>query len=446
MALSCTSEAVALPAPTIQDAGRLVEAPVEVLREIVRRYGTPTYAYDISRVRAQVARLRTHLPPAVEILYSLKANASLGLCGVLAECGLGADVASAGEMAIALAAGFSPERIFLTGPDRTQAVLAHLRNLREVVVSVDSVSELRLLRCEGLQNRAIVRLRPDFSSYATCSAGPDSRFGLTWDDLPACRQLLRESGKQGINVIGFHVFSGSQILSPEGIIHHFRGGVNLALRAADALGVTPEFIDLGGGLGIPYAPGDREVDLAVIGAELAALAQRVAPARLVLELGRYPVAQAGWYLTSVLAQQTHRGRPAVVVDGGTHQRGDMCGLGLRLKGFAPVVIPRTPDAKPATDEAEWTPTDILGCLSLPGDVPAENRLMPPLAPGDVLAFPNAGAYGFAASPWQFHSHAAPAEIAFEGTSIQPLRPRQPPESVLDGQALLHESSVRVADY
>src|SRR5262245_55234511 len=119
--------------------------PLSLLREIVRRYGTPTYAYDIDRVRAQVARLRDALPPSVEILYSLKANASLGLCGVLAGEGLGADVASAGELLIALAAGFPAARIFLTGPDRSPAVLAELRSLPEVLISVDSASELRLL-------------------------------------------------------------------------------------------------------------------------------------------------------------------------------------------------------------------------------------------------------------------------------------------------------------
>src|SRR5262249_40207374 len=110
-------------------------APVDTLKEIVRRFGTPTYAYDIARIRAQVEKLRAFLPRAVEILYSLKANASLGLCGVLADCGLGADVASAGELAIALAAGFSPGRIFLTGPDRSPAVLARLRSLPEVLIS-----------------------------------------------------------------------------------------------------------------------------------------------------------------------------------------------------------------------------------------------------------------------------------------------------------------------
>src|SRR5450755_3822288 len=133
MTLSCTVEAASPNTQEIHDAGVPVTAPVEVLREIVRIYGTPTYAYDIGRMRAQVAKLRAHFPPAVEILYSLKANASLGLCGVLAECGLGADVASAGELAIALAAGFSPGRIFLTGPDRAPAVLAHLRKRVEIV-------------------------------------------------------------------------------------------------------------------------------------------------------------------------------------------------------------------------------------------------------------------------------------------------------------------------
>ena len=457
MSQPCTIDTNA-PATLLVETSATVDAP-EVLREVVQRYGTPTFAYDVGRIRTQVAKLRTHLPPEVEILYSLKANASLGLCGVLAECGLGADVASAGELATALTAGFSPRRIFLTGPDRSPALLAHLRNLPDVVVSVDSVSELRLMESRGLRHRVLLRLRPDFSSYATCSAGPDSRFGLTLDDLPSCRELLPSpptpGGEGSKKVIGFHVFSGSQILSSEGIIHHLRGGVDLALRTPDQLGIVPEIIDLGGGFGVPYAPEDRELDLDVVGAELRTLARRAAPARLVLELGRYPIAQAGWYLTTVLAQQTHRGRPAVVVDGGNHQRGDMCGLGLRHKGFAPTVMRCARRGSPDPAETTWAgsgdprpaeegklvPTDILGCLSLPGDVLAEARLMPPLAPGDVLAFPNAGAYGLAASPWLFHSHPAPAEVAFEGTHVQLLRRRQPPDSVLDGQALLRESEI-----
>ena len=194
--ISCTTESAAAGAKKASEQSFFTPAPVEVLREVVRRYGTPVYAYDISRIRAQAAKLREHLPQEVEVLYSLKANASLGLCGVLAECGLGADVASAGELTTALAAGFPRDRIFLTGPDRSPAVLAQLRSLPDVVISVDSASELRLLAKAEVRQRALLRLRPDFCSYATCAAGPDSRFGLTFDELTPCRSWLASPGQE----------------------------------------------------------------------------------------------------------------------------------------------------------------------------------------------------------------------------------------------------------
>src|SRR5262245_33283109 len=221
--------------PPAETAVSPVEGALLALREVVRRYGTPTYAYDIARIRTQVARLREHLPPAVEILYSLKANASLGLCGVLAGCGLGADVASAGELLTALEAGFPPSRIFVTGPDRSPGLLDELRSLPDTLVSVDSASELPLLARLRSRRPVLLRLRPDFCSHATCAAGPDSRFGLTFDDLPRCREYL---ASPGIELAGFHVFSGSQVLSAEGVIHHLRGGLDLALRAAGVLGIT----------------------------------------------------------------------------------------------------------------------------------------------------------------------------------------------------------------
>ena len=419
--LSCGEAAVGDP-PRVGHAAPQVQAPIGTLREIVRRYGTPTYAYDLSRIAAQVDKLRTHLPPSVEILYSLKANPSLGLCGVLAQHGYGADVASAGEILTARAAGFPPNRLFVTGPDRSPPMLAELELLEGAVVSVDSPSELRLLAGRGRPLRAILRLRPDFCSYATCSAGPDSRFGATLADLPACREFVNTAS---IRVAGFHVFAGSQVLAAEGVIHHLRSGVDLAFRAAKLLGIRPEIIDLGGGFGVPYGPADEELDIAAVGRELARLAEQAAPARLVLELGRYFVASAGWYLTTVLAEQTHHARRAVVVDGGTHQRGDMCGVGLRQKGYAPAVL--EPRDEPVA------PTDVLGCLSLPADVLLESAALPPLAIGDVLAFPNAGAYGFGASCWSFHAHPAPAEVAFEGATVRPLRLRRPVEAVLENQ-------------
>jgi diaminopimelate decarboxylase len=406
-----------------------------MLLEIVRRYGTPTYAYDLIHLRSQVAKLRANLPPAIDILYSLKANASLGLCGFIAGCGLGADVASAGEMLTAVEAGFPPDRIFVSGPDISPTMLAQLRAVPAALVSIDSLGGLRNLTASteawspdgAPARRALLRMRPNFCSFAACAAGPDSRFGLLMEELPHCQEHL---ASRGIQLVGFHIFSGSQVLDAAAVIHHLRGALEQSLRAADVLGIEPELINLGGGFGIPYGPGDSELDLAAVGEALQSLLDRAAPARLVIELGRYVVAQAGWYLTAVIAHQTHQGRQAVVVDGGSHQRGDLCGLGLRRKAVPPVPLKPRPSSSVATD--------VLGCLSLPADVLAEASALPPLSVADVLAFPNAGAYGLTASPLLFHGHPAPAEVAFAGGVIEQIRARSPTKSILQDQGLLKQ--------
>ncbi len=392
------------------------------LLEIVRRYGTPTYAFDMRRLREQVAKLRKHLPPAVEILYSLKANASLGICDVLSSCGIGADVASAGELATAVEAGFPSPRIFVAGPFKLPETLAQLRDLPAAVISVDSPSELQMLAEHRLSNPIVLRLRPDFGSQAVVAAGHESRFGFVGEDVSSCRVLVNS---RAVNVIGFHVFSGSQYLNAEGIVAHLRGALAISQRAADDLGIAPALLNLGGGFGIPYASTAGELDLGTIGQELAMIAKRMPATRIVLELGRYLVAQAGWYLTSVLGHQTFQGRAAVVVDGGTHQRADMCGLCLRTKASPPLAL----NAQPSS----LTPTDVLGCLSLPADVLAESSLLPRLEPGNVLAFGNAGAYGLWSSPAMFHGSPLPAEVAFDGSEIQLMRERQPARSILNDQ-------------
>jgi diaminopimelate decarboxylase len=402
----------------------MAAAPIATLREIVRQHGTPTYAYDLQRIGAQVDRLRESLPRQVEFFYSLKANPSLALCGFLADCGLGADVASAAELVTARAAGFAAQRLLVTGPDHSPNLLAELRSVPEAILSIDSLSELQQLAGLGLCHATLLRLRPDFHCQAVCAAGPDSRFGLLFDELECCREYI---GPHGIRVIGFHIFAGSQVLDAPTVVQHLRGALDESLRAARVLGLAPEVIDLGGGFGVPYAPGESELDLGPIGDALHAIVQQVPRSRIFMELGRYFVAQSGWYLTSVLALQRQAGRNAVVVDGGTHQRGDMCGIGLRRKA-APVSL--------AERSGPASPTDVLGCLSHPGDVLAEAYPLPPLAPGDIVAFPSAGAYGLCASPWSFNGHPIAAEVVFDGKRIETIRRRPPARQVLEGQVRL----------
>jgi diaminopimelate decarboxylase len=430
MSATCSGAAVS-PKPQERGLpGNLAEAPVAALREIVRQHGTPTYAYDLRRIGTQADRLQKSLPRQVEWFYSLKANPSLGLCGFLADCGLGADAASAAELVTAREAGFTPQRLLVTGPDCSPALLAELRAVPEAILSIDSLSEMQQLADLQLTNRALLRLRPDFHCQAACTAGPDSRFGLLFDELERCREYI---GPHGIHVIGFHIFAGSQVLDAAVVAQHLRGALDESLRAAQVLDLVPEVIGLGGGFGVPYAPQEPELDLGPISEALDGIIQRTPQSRIVMELGRYFVAQAGWYLTSVLALQRQADRRAVVVDGGIHQRSDMCGIGLRHKA-APISLADRP--------GPVSPTDVLGCLSHPGDVLAEAFPMPPLAPGDVVAFPNAGAYGLCASPWSFNGHPIAAEVVFDGKRIETIRSRPPTRAVLEGQVRLRSRAFK----
>ncbi len=398
------------------------ETILATLSQITRQHGTPAYAYDQRRIRLQAEKLRTQLPESIELFYSLKANASLGICDILSDCGLGADVASAGELVTAMAAGFPPSRIFVAGPYKSPETVSLLHSLPEAIISIDSPSELGMLTCEDVRNPAVLRLRPDFDSSAVVTAGSDSRFGVPAEWLPDCKNILADGG---IDVIGFHVFAGSQVLDAAEVVRHLHSAMELSLRTADTLGIELEFVNLGGGFGTPYAANDEELDLAPIAEELERLVQRAAPARVALELGRYFVAQAGWYLTSVIGHQTHQGRPAVIVDGGTHQRADLCGIGLRCNAIPPVVLGAS--ASPLSEK------DVLGCLSLPADVLAQSAQLPSLVTGDVLAFANAGAYGLWSSPAMFHGSPLPTEIAFDGETIDVMRHPQPASSILDAQ-------------
>lgn len=398
--------------------------PLEMLREIAARFGTPAYAYDAARVRLQVRRLRSALPEGTLLFYSLKANPSLALSALLARCGLGADVASAGELATALAAGFGPAAIFVSGPYKAPETLAHLRDHPRTLVSVDSAADLRALAAAGVPCRALLRLRPDFEPAALVAAGPASRFGISLDEVPGCREL---AGDAALSLAGFHVFCGSQVLDAAAVARQLDGAAELCLRAAAAAGRAPEVLNLGGGFGIPYRPEEAELDLRPVGDALERVRACLHPARICLELGRYLVAPAGWYLTRVVGHQTHEGRPALVVDGGTHQRADLCCLNLRRGALSPLPLGSSADGA--------APRDVLGCLSAPGDVLSEAALLPPLAVGEVLAYPNAGAYGLAASPFSFHGSVPPAEVLFDGGWVAEARPRLPAAAVLAGQAL-----------
>jgi diaminopimelate decarboxylase len=393
----------------------------EMLAAIAQHHGSPAYAYDLTRLDRQVSRLQDALPASVQLLYSVKANPSLA--PFLSGRGIGADVSSAHELDAALRARFAPASVCVSGPYKPAEMLRTLRTVPEAWVSVDSIAELRALHEAGQPNPLLLRLRPRSPAAAGLSVAFASRFGVDLADVAKHRQLVRAA-----NVRGLHVFAASQILDARAIASYLGSALDLCLEAADLLGLAPELLNLGGGFGVPYGADDDELDIHHVGRALAQVVDRAGPARVVLELGRYLVAEAGWYLTSVVGPQTRNGRPAVVVDGGVHHRFDLCGLALGACARAPIVVGRDAQARNAGPGA-LRATDVLGCLCLPSDVLAENVRLPPLDTGDVLAFPNAGAYGLTAAPLAFLSHAWPAEVVFDEASVTVLERHARPAPV-----------------
>ncbi|TMH29070.1 MAG: pyridoxal-dependent decarboxylase, exosortase A system-associated, partial [Betaproteobacteria bacterium] len=280
------------------------------------------YAYDRALLRARVAQLRSALPPRIKLHYAMKANPMPALVCFMAGQVDGIDVASAGELKIALDGGADPAEISFAGPGKTEAELRQAVASR-VLVNIESPREVRLLETLskdiGLAARVAVRVNPDFELKGSGMkmGGGAKQFGVDVEQMPA---LLGDIAAASLAFEGFHLFAGSQNLRAESICEAQRQSYELALRLADSAPAPVRFLNLGGGFGIPYFPGEQRLDLEPIGANLAGLVERAGRelpgASLVIELGRYLVGEAGIYVTRIIDRKISRGQVFLVTDGG----------------------------------------------------------------------------------------------------------------------------------
>jgi diaminopimelate decarboxylase len=383
--------------------------PLERLAERVGQ--TPFYAYDRQLLIERVAELRTALPEAIKLHYAMKANPMPALVCAMAALVDGIDVASGGELKMALDAGADPAEISFAGPGKrrselTQAVAAG------VLINIESyreVSELANISSElGLPARVAVRINPDFElkgSGMKMGGGP-KQFGVDAEQVP---ELLCEIGRAGLQFEGFHLFAGSQNLRAESICEAQHKSYELALRLAADAPSPVRFLNLGGGFGIPYFPGDTRLDLAPIGSNLDTLVQRAATdmpdAHIIIELGRYLVGEAGIYVARVVDRKVSRGQIYLVVDGGLNHHLSASGnFGQVIRKNYPVAIGN----RMASGERETA--TVVGPLCTPLDLLADRMELAIAFPGDLVVIFQSGAYGASASPHGFLGHPAPIEV------------------------------------
>jgi diaminopimelate decarboxylase len=323
----------------------------------------------------------------------------------------GFDVASGGELQKLLEVGVDPRRVSFAGPGKRDAELAAAL-AAGVTINLESEGEaeraLKLAAAAGVVPRLAIRVNPDFEVKGSGMkmGGGAKPFGIDAERVPTLAKRLVAAG---VDWRGFHIFAGSQAISADAIIEAQAQTLALAARLAREAGVALPHLNLGGGFGIPYFPGDTELDIARVGA---ALAERLAdwPVELAgtefcIELGRYLVGEAGVYLTTVIDRKVSHGEVFLVVDGGMHHQLAASGnFGTVVRRNYPVAI-ATRFTAPVEEEAS-----VVGCLCTPLDRLADKAGFPRAEPGDIVAVFCAGAYGATASPMHFLGQGPAREI------------------------------------
>ena len=382
------------------------------LSQLAQQVGrTPFFAYDRRVIDARVADLRRVFPAAIKLHYAIKANPMPAVVAHLAALVDGLDVASSGEMRVALDTGIAPERVSFAGPGKDEGELSQAV-AAGILVNVESFRELRLLsaiaRRQQRKARVAVRVNPDFElkTSGMKMGGGSKQFGIDAEDVP---RALAEIAQLGLAFEGFHIFSGSQNLRYEAICEAHTKAFDLALDLARKARTPPRVVNLGGGLGIPYFPGEQPLHLAPIAENLATIAERAAEAipgaDLVIELGRYLAGEAGLYVCRILDRKVSRGHVFLITDGGLHHHLAASGnFGQVLRKNYPVVIGNR------VRGAQREIASVVGRLCTPLDLLADRMELSKASEGDLVAIYQSGAYGATASPSAFLGHPPPVEI------------------------------------
>lgn len=382
------------------------------LTRLVARVGkTPFFAYDRRLLRERVAYLRQHIPSDIHLHYAMKANPMPAVVQFMAGLVDGLDVASGNELRVALDSGMKPELISFAGPGKSEQELMSAI-AAGITINLESPHEMETAAILGLnlgiKPRVAVRVNPDYelkSSGMKMGGGP-KQFGV---DAEAVPDMLAQMRTLPLEFQGFHIYSGSQNLRAESIQEAQEKTLELAYRLAEFAPASVRSLNIGGGFGIPYFPGERPLDIAAVGNNLRRLSpavkRRLPNTQLVIELGRYLVGEAGIYVCRVVDRKISRGQVFLVTDGGLHHQLAASGnFGQVIRKNYPVAIGN----KMGSTETESA--SVVGPLCTPLDLLGDKMELPRTEIGDLAVVFQSGAYGLTASPIAFLSHPAPPEV------------------------------------
>ena len=396
------------------------------LQEIAAQAGTPAYVYSAAAI---LQRYREYDQAFGEhphtVCYAVKANSNLAILRLLARAGGGFDIVSGGELYRVLKADGDPSKVVFSGVGKTREEIEYAIASGIFSFNSESESELALISAAavklGAKARVALRVNPDVdaSTHKYISTGlREHKFGV---DIALAEAIyLRAAALPGLTVDNVSCHIGSQILNTSSLLEAIDRVLALVERLR-AAGLAITHVDLGGGLGIPYEPGDKSPSIRdYVGAIVSKTAGR--GLHVAVEPGRSIVAEAGALLSRVLLEKTNGDKDFVIADAAMN---DLIRPALYQAHHEIQAV-----RQPSTRQVRLV--DIVGPVCESGDFLAKDRLMPVLAPGDLLAIRNAGAYGFAMAS-NYNSRPRVAEVLVEGASWRIVRERETLEDLVRGE-------------
>ena len=371
---------------------------------------TPLFVYDLEMIDRRIARFRAAFD-GIDLHYAMKANPYPPILRHVRSRVDGVDLASGGELRIALDAGVDGATTSFAGPGKRDADL-EAAIAAGVTLNCESEGEaeraIAIAAGLGRTPRIAVRVNPDFEIKGSGMrmGGGAKPFGVDAERVPA---LVKRLVAAGVEFRGYHIFAGSQALSADALIEAQRESVLLARQLSDASGTLPPLVNLGGGFGIPYFHGERPVEVERIAAELDLNLRNQGKVfdetRFAIELGRWLVGECGVYLTRIVDRKASHGKIFLVADGGMHHQLAASGnFGQLVRRNYPVAIANRFGRDPEEE------VSIVGCLCTPLDRLADDVMAPRAEVGDLIALFLAGAYGLSASPQAFLAQQAAREM------------------------------------
>ncbi|HMK53609.1 MAG TPA: diaminopimelate decarboxylase [Methanobacteriaceae archaeon] len=414
------------------DKGHLAIGGADAL-DLAQEYGTPLYVIDEMRVRDNYRRVYnafSHEYKNFQIFYAAKANTNLAVLRILEEEGSGIDAVSPGEIYTSLLSGFEAEKVLYTGNNITTPELEYAIQ-SGVRINVDSVSQLKRLAelpgSEGLKISFRVNPMVGAGHHDHCITGGElSKFGVMEEETVSVYKLAQELG---FNPVGIHTHIGSGILDPEPFKLAVQVLMDVAGRVHSEAEVNFEFIDFGGGLGIPYNPDEPLLEIESFAKEIVGLFKDklyqydLGNPTMCIEPGRYLVGDASYLLTRVnTVKQSYRKFVGVDAGFNTLLRPTMYG------SYHHILVADNPEAEPTEN------LDVAGNICESGDLFARDRSLPEIKEGDVLSIMNAGAYAFSMAS-QYNSRPRPAEVLVKEGEVDVIRERETFADLLSNQNL-----------